>query len=131
MICIESEVGVVMGALSGVGAALDAWVAGEVEFGPGSWTGIELAFGPGSWTGVVAQFVLGLWAGIEVEVLLETGFVDVDALFGAVECTGWMGTEKGATEVEQAVTGLSEGMPGSDCGFGVVVGTLVGARHAW
>lgn len=71
---------------------------------------------------------------------------DVDALFGADECAGWMGTE-GVTEVEhaepeagfgaglgsgQVVTESFWGRPGADCGFGMgVVGAVAGARHAW
>lgn len=72
---------------------------------------------------------------------------DVDALFGADEGAGWMGTEEGVTEVEhaepeagfgaglgsgQAVTESFWGKPGADCGFGmVVVGAVAGAGHAW
>lgn len=45
VVCIESGVDVAKGASSAVGAALDAWVAGEVEVGLGSWTGVEAEFG--------------------------------------------------------------------------------------
>lgn len=34
--------------MSAVGAALDAWVAGEVEIGLGSWNEVETEFGLGS-----------------------------------------------------------------------------------
>ena len=53
-----------MGALSAVGAALDAWVAGEIEIG-GSWTGVETVFALRSGTVVEAEFGLGFWTGFE------------------------------------------------------------------
>lgn len=71
---------------------------------------------------------------------------DADALFGADECAGWMGTEEDVTEVEyagpeagfgaglasgQAVTGSFFGGAGADCGIGMgVVGAVTGAGHA-
>lgn len=79
--------------------------------------------------------------------LWGTDFEDVDALFGADECAGWMGTEEGVTEVEhaepeagfgagltrgQAVTEFSVVRPGADCGLGMgVVGAVAGAGRAW
>lgn len=79
--------------------------------------------------------------------LWGTEFVDVDALYGADEFAGWMGTEEGMTEVEdaepeagfaaglgsgQAVTESFAGRPGPDCGFGMgVVGAEAGVGHVW
>lgn len=59
-VCMESGV-VATGASSAVGAALDVWVAGEVEAGLGSWTGAEAEFGLGSWAVVETEVGLGSW----------------------------------------------------------------------
>lgn len=67
-------------------------------------------------------------------------FVDVDAVFGADEFAGWMGTEEGMTEPEagvavglgsgQAVSESFVGRPEPDCEFGMgVVGAVAGAGH--
>lgn len=114
----------------------------------GSWPGVvvEAAVSAGSGVEIVvsagAGVETGAWAGSEVGVLWGTGFADVDALFGADECAGWMGAEVEHAEAEPgsgagpgsgpAVTGLFGGRPGTDCGVEVgVVGDVAGAGHAW
>lgn len=66
MICIESGIGVVKGALSVVGAALDAWFASEV--GLRSWTEVEAVFEQEFWAGAEAAIVQQFWAAVEAEV---------------------------------------------------------------
>ena len=52
VVCIESGVDVVMDASSAAEAALDVFVAGEVEAGLRFWTGVEAGFGKKFWAGV-------------------------------------------------------------------------------